>query len=148
MDGEIFFGAEGAYRGSKQFKQQDIKTADATGFGAAADDYMERGIDLNEQLIGNKPATFFMRMQGDAMVGAGIHSGDLVIIDRSLKAASGKIIVATLNGDMMIRRLEKTFNKIRLHSESPRAQTVEVDISCSDFSIWGVVTYVIHPLTP
>src|SRR5256885_15048829 len=110
MDGEIFFGAGGSYRGSKQFSQQDIKTADATGFGAAADDYMERGIDLNEELIGNKPATFFMRMRGDAMTGAGIHNGDLVIVDRSLKAASGKIVIVTLNGEMMIRRLEKTFN--------------------------------------
>jgi DNA polymerase V len=144
MDGEIFLGAEGRYRGSKQFSQQDIKTADATGFGAAADDYMERGIDLNEELIGNKPATFFMRMRGDAMTGAGIHNGDLVIVDRSLKAASGKIVIATLNGEMMIRRLEKTFNKLRLLPESPRLPAIEVDVSCNDFSIWGVVTYVIH----
>src|SRR5882724_9743756 len=126
MDGEIFFGAEGAYRGSKQFTQQDIRTADATGFGAAADDYMERGIDLNEQLIGNKPATFFMRMRGDAMIGAGIHNGDLVIVDRSLKAGSGKVVIATLNGEMMIRRLEKTFNKLRLLPESPKLPAIEV----------------------
>jgi DNA polymerase V len=144
MDGEIFFGAEGSYRGSKQFRQQDIKTADATGFGAAADDYMERGIDLNEELIGNKPATFFMRMRGDAMIGAGIHNGDLVIVDRSLKAASGKIVIVTLNGEMMIRRLEKTFNKLRLLPESPKLSAIEVDPSCNDFSIWGVVTYVVH----
>src|SRR5882672_10184024 len=98
MEGDEFFGA--AYKGSKQFNQQQVKTANATGFGAAADDYMERGIDLNEELIGNKPATFFMRMQGDAMTGAGIYSGDLLIVDRSLKVASGKIVVATLNGEM------------------------------------------------
>ena len=85
MDGEIFYGA--AYKGSKQYSQQDIKTANATGFGAAADDYAERGIDLNEQLINNKPATFFMRVRGDAMIGAGIHDGDIVIVDRSLKAS-------------------------------------------------------------
>jgi len=144
MDGEIFFGAEGSYRGSKQFTQQDIKTANATGFGAAADDYMERGIDLNEELIGNKPATFFMRMQGDAMTGAGIYSGDLLIVDRSLKAGSGKIVVATLNGEMMVRRLEKTFNKLKLLAESNKISAVEVDPSGNDFSIWGVVTYNIH----
>jgi len=146
MEDEIFFGAEGSYRGSKQFRQQDIKTADATGFGAAADDYMERGIDLNEELIGNKPATFFMRMRGDAMAGAGIHNGDLVIVDRSLKAASGKIVIVTLNGEMMIRRLEKTFNKLRLLPESSKIPVIEVDLSCNDFSIWGVATYVIHPV--
>ena len=65
MDSEDFYGA--AYRGSKQFTQQEVKTANATGFGAAADDYAERGIDLNEQLIRNKPATYFFRMKGDAM---------------------------------------------------------------------------------
>ena len=147
MDGEIFFGAEGSYRGSKQFTQQDIKTADATGFGAAADDYMERGIDLNEELIGNKPATFFMRMQGDAMTGAGIYSGDLLIVDRSLKVTSGKIVVVTLNGEMMVRRLEKTFNKLRLLADSNKIPPVEVDAAFNDFSIWGVVTYTIHPAT-
>jgi DNA polymerase V len=146
MDGEIFFGAGGSYRGSKQFRQQDVKTADATGFGAAADDYMERGVDLNEQLIRNKPSTFFMRMSGDAMIGAGIHSGDTVIIDRSLKADSGKVVVAVINGDMIIRRLEKTFNKVRLLPESPGMKAIEIDPSSNDFSVWGVVTYVIHQL--
>ena len=142
MDEELFYGA--AYRGSKQFSQQDIKTADATGFGAAADDYAERGIDLNEQLVRNKPATFFMRVRGDAMVGAGIHDGDIVIVDRSLKAVSGKVVIAILNGEMLIRRLEKTFNKIRLVPETGKLSAIEVDTSCIEFSIWGVVTYVIH----
>ena len=105
---------------------------------------MEQGIDLNEQLTGNKAATFFMRMRGDAMAGAGIYSGDLVIIDRSLKAASGKVVVATYNGEIMVRRLEKTFNKLRLHAESPGVAAIEVDPLSTDFSIWGVVTYAIH----
>src|SRR5688572_30868672 len=96
------------YSGSKAFTQWDVQTADATGFGAAADDYMERGIDLNEQLVRNKPATFFMRVRGDSMAGAGIFDGDIVIVDRSLKAVPGKIVIANLNGEMLIRRLEKT----------------------------------------
>jgi DNA polymerase V len=142
MDGEMFYGA--AYRGSKQYSQHDIKTANATGFGAAADDYAERGIDLNEQLIHNKPATFFMRVRGDAMIDAGIHDGDIVIVDRSLKAVSGKVVIATLNGEMLIRRLEKTFNKIRLIPDTSKLSPIEVDTSCNEFSIWGVVTYSIH----
>ena len=142
MENDLFFGA--AYKGSKQFNQHHIKTADATGFGAAADDYAERGIDLNEQLISNKPATFFMRMRGDAMVGAGIHDGDIVIVDRSLKAISGKVVVAVLNGEMLIRRLEKTFNKIRLLPETSTLAPIDVDTSSSEFAIWGVVTYSIH----
>ena len=144
MELEQFFGM--TYKGSKRFTQQEIPTANATGFGAAADDYMERGIDLNEQLVRNKPATFFMRVSGDAMTGAGIFHGDVVIVDRSIKAASGKIIIATLNGEMLIRRFEKTFNKIRLVPETPKLSAIDVDLSGSEFSIWGVVTYVIHSL--
>jgi len=142
MDGEMFYGA--AYKGSKQYSQQYIKTANATGFGAAADDYAERGIDLNEQLINNKPATFFMRVRGDAMIDAGIHDGDIVIVDRSLKAVSGKVVIAILNGEMLIRRLEKTFNKIRLVPDTAKLSPIEVDTSCNEFAIWGVVTYSIH----
>jgi DNA polymerase V len=144
MELEQFYGMN--YKGSKRFTQWDISTANATGFGAAADDYMERGIDLNEQLIRNKPATFFMRVSGDAMTGAGIFSGDVVIVDRSVKAVSGKVVIATLNGEMLIRRLEKTFNKIRLMPETPKLSPIDVDLSGSEFSIWGVVTYVIHSL--
>jgi DNA polymerase V len=144
MELEQFFGMKD--KGTKRFTQWDVPTANATGFGAAADDYMERGIDLNEQLVRNKPATFFMRVSGDAMVNAGIFSGDVVIVDRSVKAVSGKVVIATLNGEMLIRRLEKTFNKIRLVPETARLSPIDVDLSGSEFSIWGVVTYVIHSL--
>ena len=95
-------------------------------------------------LIKNKPTTFFMRVSGDAMSGAGIFSGDVVIVDRSAKAASGKVVIANLNGEMLIRRLEKTFNKIRLVPETPRLAPIDVDLSGAEFAIWGVVTYVIH----
>lgn len=144
MEDDLFYNA--AYKGSKQFTQQQVKTADATGFGAAADDYMERGIDLNEQLIHNKPATFFMRMRGDAMTGAGIFDDDVVIVDRSVKATSGKVVIAMLNGEMIIRRLEKTFNKVRLIPENRKFSVIEVDASCDTLEMWGVVTYVIHAL--
>jgi DNA polymerase V len=144
MELEQFYGMN--YKGSKRFTQLDVPTANATGFTAAADDYMERGIDLNEQLVRNKPATFFMRVSGDAMMGAGVFNGDVVIVDRSVKAANGKVIIATLNGEMLIRRFEKNFNKIRLLPETPRLSPIDVDLSGSEFSIWGVVTYVIHAL--
>ena len=101
---------------------------------------------LNEQLVRNKPATFFMRVSGDAMTGAGIFSGDVVIVDRSGKAANGKVVIACLNGEMLIRRLEKTFNKLRLVPETPRLAPIDVDISGAEFSVWGVVTHVIHVL--
>src|SRR5688572_5595414 len=103
MEGEFF--NETSYRGTKKFSQQDVKTADANGLCAATDDYMERDVDLNKRLIRNKPATFFLRVRGDAMTGAGIFDGDTIIVDRSLKVESGKVVVATLNGEMLIRRL-------------------------------------------
>ena len=145
MEVENFYAA--GYRGSKQFKQLDVPTANATGFGAAADDYMERGIDLNEQLIRNKPATYFMRVTGNSMINAGIHDGDVVIVDRSIKPVSGKIVIAILDGDMLIRRLEKTMNKLRLVPETPKLAAIEI-AEYSDMTIWGVVTYVIHPMSP
>jgi DNA polymerase V len=115
-------------------------------YGGEGSGHIEGGIDLNEQLVRNRPATFFMRVSGDAMTGAGIFHGDVIIVDRSIKAVSGKVVIASLNGEMLIRRFEKTFNKIRLVPETPRLSAIDVDLSGAEFSIWGVVTYVIHSL--
>ena len=141
MDGELFFGS--AYKGSKQFTQHEVKTANATGFGAAADDYAERGIDLNEELVKNKPATFFFRMKGDAMRDAGIFDNDVLVVDRSLKLVNGKIIVAVLNGELLVRRFHKNFSSAFLIPENNRFKTINL-AEFSDFALWGVVTYVIH----
>lgn len=143
MEGEQFFGA--SYKGSKQYNQQEIKTANATGFGAAADDYMERGIDLNEQLIRNKPATFFFRMKGDAMKDSGIFDNDVLIVDRSLKLTDGKIIVAVLNGELIVRRYHKNFTSAFLIPENSRYKTINLG-EFSDFMLWGVVVYAIRSL--
>jgi DNA polymerase V len=143
MDSEEFYGA--AYKGSKQFTQKEVKTANATGFGAAADDYMERGIDLNEQLIMNKPATFFFRMTGEAMVGASIYPNDILVVDRSVKASNGKIIVAAVDGELLVRRLQLSFNKMILAAENKSHQPIEVG-EFSQYNAWGVVTCVIHLL--
>ena len=142
MDIDNYFATQ--YKGSKNFSQLDVKTANATGFTAPSDDYMERGIDLNEQLIGNKPATFFMRVASDSMRNAGIFNGDVVIVDRSLKPVSGKVVIATLDGEMLIRRLERIKNRVRLVPESGNLSAIDIDESCDGFEIWGVVTYVIH----
>ncbi|MFN4893677.1 MAG: LexA family protein [Bacteroidota bacterium] len=135
-----------AYRGTKNFTQHQVKTANATGFGAAADDYSERGIDLNEQLIRNKPATYFFRMKGDAMREAGIFDGDVLIVDRSIKLSNGKVIVAILNGELLVRRYHQNFSSAFLIPENNRYKPINLS-EFSDFSLWGVVTYVIHSLT-
>ena len=141
MEEDYFFGS--GYKGSKKFTQHDVPTANATGFGAAADDYMERGIDLNEQLIMNKPATFFFRMNGEAMTGAGIQRGDVLIVDRSLKAANGKIIVAVVDGDMVVRRYFQSLNKLILLPENEKFNPIEIG-EFSAYQCWGVVTCTIH----
>ena len=140
MDGESWHSS--AYSGSRNFSQWDVHTANAKGFGAGENS--EMGVDLNEQLVRNKAATFYLRVSGEAMINAGIFSGDILIVDRSLKPASGKIVVAVLNGEMLVRRLEKTFNRIRLIPETDRLSPIEVDTSSCEFTVWGIVTYVIH----
>jgi len=141
MEREVMYNA--AYNGSKKFSQHDVPHANATGFGAAADDYMERGIDLNEQLILNKPATFFFRMNGEAMMGAGIQSGDVLIVDRSIKAANGKIIVAAVNGDLVVRRIQQHLKGVTLLAENSQYGNIELT-EFANLNVWGVVTCVIH----
>lgn len=143
MQEEEFYSA--AYRGSKQFTQKEVKTANATGFGAAADDYAERGIDLNEQLIRNKPATFFFKMKGDAMKEAGIFDGDVLIVDRSLKLVNGKVIVAVLNGELLVRRFHKNFSSAFLIAENDRYKNINL-AEFNNFQVWGVVVHSIHSL--
>src|SRR4030095_2192649 len=143
MDGDDFYAA--TYRGSKQFTQQEVRTANATGFGAAADDYMERGSDLNEHLIRNKAAIFFFRMKGDAMRDAGIFDGDVLIVDRSIKLAEGKVIVAILNGELLDRRFYKNFSSAFLIPENNRYKSINL-AEFSDFVVWGVITHTIHTL--
>lgn len=128
-----------AYKGTKDFEQRQIETANATGFGAAADDYAERGIDLNEQLIKNKAATFFMRVNSDAMEGVGIYAGDVIIVDRSIEATAGKVVIAEVDGELLIRKLEIAGGKKRLVATKKLA-SLEVPY----LNLWGVVTYVIH----
>ena len=139
MEAENFYYS--AYNGSKDFSQQNIKTANATGFGAAADDYAERGIDLNEQLIRNKPATFFLRVNSDAMAGAGIHIGDVVIVDRSLEPKNDKIVIAVVDGELLIRRMEISEGKTVLTAANKKLHSIEVT---DKLKLWGVVTYIIH----
>lgn len=141
MENNFFYSAN--YKGSKEYTQWDVNTANATGFGAAADDYAERGIDLNEQLIKNKPATFFMRVNSSAMIEAGIHPGDVVIVDRSLEAKNGKTVIAIIDGEMLIRKLGIDNDKKRLLPATKKLSPIEIKES-SSFNIWGVVTYVIH----
>ncbi len=141
MDDDKLFNS--TYRGTKNFTQHNVVTANATGFGAATDDFMERGIDLDERLIMNKPATYFFRMNGDAMEGVGIFNQDILIVDRSIKTSNGSIIIAALDGELIVRRFEKSFNKIQLTAEHKKYKPILIE-EFTQFLCWGVVTCAIH----
>lgn len=115
----------------------------AAGFPSPAEDYTERPLDLHELLVEHPAATFFVRVEGESMKGAGMHSGDILVVDRSLTPQSGKIVVALLNGEFTVKRLKIEGQKISLIPENPRYPSIEVPAE-SDFQVWGVVTYVIH----
>lgn len=111
------------------------------GFPSPADDYMERHLDLNEYLIARPAATYFVRVKGEAMEGAGIFNGDLLIVDKSLKPTSGCVVLAVLNGEITVRRLQRNTRGWILFSENSRLNPVFVG---DELEIWGVVTSVVH----
>ena len=114
------------------------------GFASVADEHIEGYLDLNELVVKHPAATFFVRVAGESMKDAGIYPGDILVVDRSLTAASGKIIVACLDGEFLVKRFMPEGATIRLVSANPRFLDMKIDPEKSDFRIWGVVTYVIH----
>lgn len=115
------------------------------GFPSPADDYVEEALDLNRLLVHNAPATFFLRVKGDSMKGAGIHTDDILVVDRSVTPKHNSIIVAVLNGTLTVKRLWKKGNRIVLLAENPAHRPV--DVTCmEEFEVWGVATSVIHSL--
>ena len=115
------------------------------GFPSPADDYLEGKLDLNRHLIKHPAATFFVRVTGDSMIGAGIHSGDLLVVDRSLEPADKHVVVAVLDGELTVKRLFKQHGVLRLLSENLRYAPIEITAQHT-FEIWGIVTNVIHAL--
>jgi DNA polymerase V len=113
------------------------------GFPSPADDYVEAFLDLNEHLIEHKDATFFVQATGDSMAGAGIQEGNLLVVDRALEARHGDIVIAVIDGDLTVKRLEKRRGKIRLMAENPAYFPIEFTEG-QELTIWGVVTSVIQ----
>lgn len=115
----------------------------AAGFPSPASDHLDQCLDLTEYLVLHPEATFFMRVKGDSMIGAGIHHGDLLIVDRSLEAASGRVVVAALNGELTVKRLCRSHGRISLRAENPAYPDISVGAD-HDLQIWGVVAHVVH----
>lgn len=117
------------------------------GFPSPADDYVADTLDLNEHLMPRREATFLLRAQGESMVGVGIHDGDILVVDRSLNATHGRVVIAAVDGQFTVKTLEKKRGRIRLMPANPEFPPIEIQ-SEQELQIWGVVTNVIHSLKP
>jgi DNA polymerase V len=113
------------------------------GFPSPADDYLEGTLDLNEHLIKHKAATFFVRVAGDSMIGAGIHDGDLLVVDRALDVRDKSVVVAVVNGEFTVKRIKKEHGRVWLMPENKNYQPLEMQEG-AELEVWGVVTNVIH----
>jgi DNA polymerase V len=117
----------------------------SAGFPSPADDYIENQLDLNRHLIKHPAATFFVKVKGDSMVDAGIYSGDILVVDRSLEVTDKKVVIAVVDGELTVKRIRMIDEKIYLLPENAAFSSTEITESM-DFKIWGVVTNVIHAL--
>ncbi len=115
----------------------------SAGFPSPGEDYVDKKLDLNEHLIKHPAATFFVRVEGDSMINAGIHDADLLIVDRSIEPLDRKIVIAVINGEMTVKRIRKQNDKLYLMPENNNFKYLEIT-SDSEFQVWGVVIYVIH----
>ena len=115
----------------------------SAGFPSPAEDFTELSISLDKHLIQNSAATFMAYANGDSMVGAGIYHGDILIIDRSLDARDGDIIIAVLHGEFTVKQLSIINGTLFLIPQNPQYSSLEISAEM-DFEVWGVVTYSIR----
>lgn len=109
------------------------------GFPSPADDYVEGRLSLDEHLVRHKESTFFVRAKGNSMVGAGIFDNDLLVVDKSLDASSGDIVIAVIDGELTVKRLIKRDGKVILKPENARYKEIELQDG-QELQVWGVVT--------
>ena len=128
---------------TKKFRIPLLNDSVSAGFPSPADDYTEENIDLNEHLISNPFSTFFLRVKGDSMINAGIKDKDLIIVDKSLIAKPGNIIIAMIDGEFTIKRLSIKNDELYLKAENHNYPDFRFK-NHIDVQIWGVVIYSIH----
>ena len=128
---------------NKKFKIPLLNDSVSAGFPSPADDYTEENIDLNEHLISNPFSTFFLRVKGESMINAGIKDKDLIIVDKSLIAKPGDIVIAMIDGEFTIKRLSIKNDELYLKAENHNYPDFSFK-NHIDVQIWGVVIYSIH----
>lgn len=115
----------------------------AAGFPSPAEDYAEESLDVGAYLVKNPSATFFVRVSGDSMIGAGIHPDDILVVDRSLPARNGSIIIAVVNGEFTVKRLYERGGTYKLLPENRAYEPIVIGEG-DEFVVWGVVAHVLH----
>jgi DNA polymerase V len=115
------------------------------GFPSPADDHLDTDIDLHAHVVKHPSATFFVRAEGDSMQGDGIHHGDLLVVDRSLEAHPGRVIVIAVDGELTVKRLERVGQRTYLVASHPGYRPIPLD--GREAHVWGVVTHEVHTLT-
>ena len=128
---------------TKKFRIPLLNDSVSAGFPSPADDYTEENIDLNEHLISNPFSTFFLRVKGESMINAGIRDKDLIIVDKSLIAKPGNIVIAMIDGEFTIKRLSIKNDELYLKAENHNYPDFSFK-NHIDVQIWGVVIYSIH----
>ena len=129
--------------GSTTYEIPLYSNAVSAGFPSPTDDNIEQKLDLNTHLIKHPAATFFVKAVGESMIHAGIQSGDMLVVDRSLEATHGKIVIAAINGELTVKRLSRQQGRVQLLAENPAYKAIDIS-SEQELVIWGVVTHVIH----
>jgi DNA polymerase V len=117
------------------------------GFPSPAEDHAQKRLDLNELLINQPDATFFMRVRGPSMRDAGIDDGDYVVIDRSIEAKHGQVVLAVVDGEFTIKRLFRRAGRVKLQAANPTFSDIEFRDG-QELTIWGVVTWTLKGLLP
>ncbi len=115
----------------------------SAGFPSPADDFIEDTLDLNTLLIRHPAATFFVRVEGESMVGAGIYPRDILVVDRALEPWDKAVVVAAVDGELTVKRMRRRGTKVLLEAENPEYPPIEVPPDAT-LHIWGVVIHVIH----
>ena len=127
----------------KSTKINFYTTSVCAGFPSPAEDHLDVSLDINEYLIKHPSSTFYIYVKGDSMIEAGICDGDLMVVDRSLEVRSKSIVVAVINGEFTVKKIEKINDKIYLMPDNKNYKPILLDDNI-DFQIWGIVTHSIH----
>lgn len=120
-----------------------LRKAVPAGFPTSADDDIERCTSLNEQLVQHRDSTFFMRVTGESMRGLNIFDGDLLVVDRSVPATHGCVVIAVIDGEFTVKQLLHTAPGKVLRAAHPDYPDLHITPE-HDFSVWGVVQWNVH----